>query len=156
VPATDEKMIKQGLRFLARADAVAIRAAAALLKLQGAASVPTAAGLLKPYTFDVGKGEYRFSGRMTRQQADYLSTQTASLLKFGHALQKILVNSNHKVNRAVADLDAALGSGKPRMADGLLSSLRLGCCVYDETMEENVSKTYCINGLQGDWTDGPC
>jgi hypothetical protein len=97
---------------------------------------------------------------MTEKQADYLTTQTGTEVKFAAAIAKVLLNMDPLVRHALGDLDLALDAPGARRASslrvGVLDPIQVGCCDYDTTQKDNVSQAFCVGGLQGRWAPGPC
>jgi hypothetical protein len=154
----DEKRIRSGLKALTRVGKAAIKAAALIQRDLGVARPMTADGLLKSFSFEVaGK---TFEGRMTQQQRDYLTGQTASFVKFADAIGKVIVNVNNKFLDSLRNLNKSLGA--PRAArmsaraladDGTLP--QLGTCYWDNAITQNVTQSYCIGVLAGIWQPNP-
>jgi hypothetical protein len=154
-PVSEEQRIREGLKFLSQADTAVIKAAGHLLILQGKAKPRTPDQLLERFSFRVnGRG---YSGKMTRQQRDYLSRHTGDEEEFADAIAKILVNCNALVRHAVRDLDKALDKPRKGHREGVLDKVKVGCCTFDNNQqEENVTQSFCKGGLQGQWQEGPC
>jgi hypothetical protein len=156
----DDKRIRQGLKFLVKADSAVIRAA---LPLEILEEVPDPLGvgqLLERVHFTVERRRYR--GRMSKQQYDYLSGKTGSLKEFADAIAKVLIGIDAQVVQALGDLSAALGApaamrrGAVVDGDGIGVPVT-GCCTYDTNLQkEKVSQSFCLGGLQGTWQQGPC
>ena len=152
-----DQHIKKGLIFLRKANKHVIRASHPLEKLVGNAHPPGIPDLLTDYDFEVAGHSY--CGLLTKRQAAYLNGYTDSLKKFAKAVMILLMISNKNVVQALADLGAALEApltqakgAKPR---GEFPA-PTGCCTVDGDKYNNCTKTYCEQGLLGNWSSEPC
>jgi hypothetical protein len=159
-PASDDKRIRQGLKYLFKADSAAVRAAGYLKKLLGIANPPTAASVLKPVVFKVPGHKHKYKGRMTKAQATYLKTQTGTQKMLADAIAEVLINIDHAVLDALEDLGLAQGAPGPAPTPAAkmkaLDGLQKGCCTYDDTQQEGITQATCVGGLVGTWKFGPC
>jgi hypothetical protein len=158
-PVSDDQRIRQGLKFLTKADNAVIRAADYLARLEGTPNSQGVGDLLEVVTFDVAG--YTYKGKMTQEQYEYLQGfTTGSLGKFADALAKMLLNMNGKVVEAREDLRGALAvPAAKRVAlaatgDGTPPT---GCCTYGSNQQKNgITQAFCEGGLQGTWSPHPC
>jgi hypothetical protein len=158
-PTSDDKRIREGLKFLTRSDKTVIRAAVLLEKLEGITNPQGPADLLKEFSFEVSTSFYR--GRMTQEQYTYLQGCTDTLRKFADAISRILLKMNGKVVNALTDLSSALDvpTSKVRVValGGGIGPPPTGCCTYDTNQQsDGVSQSFCEVGLQGQWSQNPC
>ncbi|MBI3409374.1 MAG: hypothetical protein HY040_13620 [Planctomycetes bacterium] len=161
--ASDHQIIKEGLKFLTKADRRAIRAADELWKLTGTANPPTPADLLDRFDFSVAGHPYH--GKMTAEQYNYLAAFQATQKKFADAVAWVLLNLNGAVVHALSDLIRGLkasatlstASGRKAVAVVIPPPPPVGCCRYDTNQQSNgVTRTFCELGLQGNWDSHPC
>jgi hypothetical protein len=166
---SDHEIIKEGLKFLAKADRRAIRAADELWKLTGTANPPTPADLLDRYDFSVEGLMYH--GKMTAEQYNYLTVFQATQKEFADAVAWLLLNLNGAVVDALTHLIRGLKAISVAGPSPILASTRarmpaavvipppppVGCCRYDTNQQSNgVTRTFCELGLQGTWDSHPC
>ncbi len=155
--ATDDERIRQGLKFLYKADRTIIRAAVHLEQL---AEIPFPQGpdeLLQRVTFKVGKAEY--VGKMTEEQADYLDNYRGSVKQFADAVSRVILNMDQQGYAALIDLSGALVApprDKESELSGGITPPPTGCCYFDNTHQDNVTESYCKGGLLGSWDQNPC
>jgi hypothetical protein len=149
--------IRGGLRFLARADKAVIRAAAPLERLEGE-DPAGASDLLEAVTLDVGGR--RYVGMMTQGQYEYLQGYTGSPVQFADAIARVLVKMNGKVVDILTDLSRAFDVPATRGAVGPVGSIDpppTGCCTFDTNQQKDgITKSFCVGGLQGQWSPNPC
>jgi hypothetical protein len=147
-PPTEDQLIRAGLKYLAKADRHALRAALALDSLFGGNLSATLQ--IDPYHFDVTAGPgrtKRYRGRMTKGQAAILNLtpNKQSLAAFAAAVDHVLCRLDHRWTNALEAL-----------IEGLVAAKRyppLGTCVYDPgAVEHEVSNSVCTEGLLGKWT----
>jgi hypothetical protein len=147
-PPTDDQLIRAGLKYLAKADRHALRAALALDSLFGGNLSATLH--IHPYHFDVTAGPgrtKRYRGHMTDGQAAKLDLATSkqSLAAFAAAVDHVLCRLDHRTTNAIESLLEGLIPAKKMLYPAL------GTCTYDSTTENNVSKAVCEEGLLGTW-----
>jgi hypothetical protein len=155
-PCTDDdQRIRKGLQFLTRADRSLLRVAAPLERLVGKPNSQGIADPLKNYSFAVGRKNY--TGRMTKEQRDYLQGYTGSLRRFADAIARVLLKMNGKVVEVLRDLKAVSEAPARLKAGRVLPLAATGCCTYDTNqMKDGVTQTFCEVGLQGQWSPNPC
>jgi hypothetical protein len=165
MPATVDtnQRIRDGLKFLTKADIAAVRAGDLLQKIEGVPHPAGVADLIQDYTFDVEGIHYK--GRMTQPQHDYLAGKTATLDAFADAIVKIILNMNAAFLDVIGDLNHALGAppARARKAAAVLNGGSVippppvGCCTYDDNeQQDGVTQSFCVGGLQGTWDSNPC
>jgi len=151
---SDNQRIRQGLKFLTKADKVTIRASDPLLRLMGVKNPPKVKDVLAWYAFSIAGNDYQ--GRMSQEQATYLKKFTTDLKTFADAIARLLIVSNHEVLDAIKDLGAALETSEKVKVAGS-TALPVGCCSYDTNLETgDMTQSYCEGGLQGTWDPNPC
>lgn len=157
-PNNDDRRVREGLRFLAKADRAVIRAALPLERLVEEPEPQGIAELMSAFSFDVGDNSYL--GQMTEAQAAYLQGYLGSVEQFADAIASLLVKMNAKVVDALTDLSCALEvPAGPRAGVASNSGIDVpatGCCTYDSTQQNGVTQTFCQVGLQGQWNPNPC
>jgi hypothetical protein len=158
-PVSDDKRIRQGLKFLHKADKALIRANLLLEILEEVSNPQGPAELLHKYTFDVGGKTY--AGTMTQDQSDYLKGYTASQKKFADAIARVLLKMNRDTLKSMTDLEGALvvpgGKAKAKAPPGTILQAATGCCTYDDNQQsDGVTKAFCQVGLAGQWSPNPC
>ena len=157
-PNNDDRRVREGLKFLTRADKAVIRAALPLEQLVEEPNPQGIAELMAEFSFAVGDNSY--GGRMTEAQAAYLQGYLGNVEQFADAIARLLLKMNAQVVKALTDLSCALDvPAGPRAAVALDSGVGVpatGCCTYDSTQQDGVSQTFCEVGLQGQWDPNPC
>ena len=151
-----DEHIKKGLIFLRKANKHVIRASHPLEKLVGNAHPPGIPDLLTDYDFEVAGHSY--CGLLTKRQAAYLNGYTDSLKKFAKAVMILLMISNKNVVQALADWRgprSSADSSQGSQATGRVP-VPTGCCTVDGDKYNNCTKTYCEQGLLGNWSSEPC
>jgi hypothetical protein len=144
-PPTDDQLIRAGLKYLAKADRHALRAALALDSLFGGNLSATLK--INRYRFHVTGGPARgYPGHATKGQAEILNRtpNKQSQAAFAAAVDHVLCRLDHRSTKALEALLEGL------VAPGTYYPV-LGTCTYDSTQEYNVSKAVCEEGLLGTW-----
>jgi hypothetical protein len=157
-PINYDKLIREGLRLIAKADEAVILSALPLDLLEGLDVVPLAKAIQK---FDfVVEVTHKYHGRMSQAQHDYLQDYTDSMEMFGKAVALVAGNVYNHVFGALAELKKALE--KPtavpvaKMMDGGgIPMPILSCCYLDGQAMPNVPQDDCI-ALQGQYSPNPC
>ncbi len=150
----DDTRIREGLKFLSRADIAVIRSSVPLERLEED-PVSSIADLLKVAEFHVDGTLYR--GRMTHTQSRYLGSYTASLRQFADAIARILLHMNDRILDALWDLESALlaipKGTKPKLVNLPIAVPATGTCIYDTGKQASgLTQSFCETGLQGTWT----
>ena len=158
----DDTRIKKGLKYLAKEDRVAIRAARILKKHLGEPYPPKPKDLMADRKFTVAGSDYY--GEMTDLQYGFLAAKTSTLKKFADAIAMTIAQLDLKIAAAVQGFDGELvesaaraKSAKAAGDDGANAVSDIGCCSYDTNLRTECTQSTCVGGLAGDsWVKGVC